>query len=81
MDVEKKRENLTPAEKREQRYQWWLNPEIKFSSPEAEKTTDRERSDSSMLIVSKSQIEFLLSFRCKTGRHGLVDGHPRLWQN
>jgi hypothetical protein len=37
MDVEKKRENLTPAEKREQRYQWWLNPEIKFSSPEAEK--------------------------------------------
>ena len=36
-NAEKKWENLTPAEKREQRYQWWLNPEIKFSSPEAEK--------------------------------------------
>jgi len=34
---EKKWADLTPAEKREQRYQWWLNPDIKFSSPEAEK--------------------------------------------
>ena len=24
-------------EKREQRYEWWLNPDIKFSSPEARK--------------------------------------------
>jgi len=29
--------DLTPAEKREQRYERWLNPEIKFSSPEAAK--------------------------------------------
>jgi len=29
--------NLSPTEKREQRYQWWLTPEIDFSSPEAEK--------------------------------------------
>jgi len=29
--------NLSPAEKREQRYNGWLTPEIDFSSPEAEK--------------------------------------------
>jgi hypothetical protein len=43
MDAEKKWEDLTPDGKREQRYQWWLHPEIKFSSPEAEKTIGRER--------------------------------------
>jgi len=37
METEKKWADLTPAEKREQRYQWWLNPDIKFVSPEAEK--------------------------------------------
>jgi len=37
MEAEKKWADLTPAEKREQRYQWWLNPDIKFVSPEAEK--------------------------------------------
>lgn len=42
MGAEKKWEDLTPAEKREQRYQWWLNPEIQFSSPEAE-TNYRQR--------------------------------------
>ena len=34
---QKKWADLTPAEKREQRYEWWLNPEIKFSGPEAAK--------------------------------------------
>jgi hypothetical protein len=42
MEAEKKWADLTPEEKREQRYQWWLSPEIKFSSPEAEKNY-RER--------------------------------------
>jgi uroporphyrinogen-III decarboxylase len=37
MDAEKKWADLTPAEKREQRYQWWLNPDVRFSSPEAAK--------------------------------------------
>jgi hypothetical protein len=37
MDTEKKWADLTPVEKREQRYQWWLSADIKFSSPEAEK--------------------------------------------
>jgi hypothetical protein len=37
MEAKKKWEDLIPAEKREQRYQWWLNPDIKFVSPEAEK--------------------------------------------
>ncbi len=37
MDTEKKWQDLSPTEKREQRYQWWLNPGIKFSSPDAEK--------------------------------------------
>jgi len=37
MEAEKKWADLVPAEKREQRYQWWLNPDIKFVSPEAEK--------------------------------------------
>ncbi len=37
MEAEKKWADLTPAQRREQRYQWWLNPEVKFSSPEAEK--------------------------------------------
>ena len=37
MEAEKKWADLTPEEKREQRYQWWLSPKIKFSSPEAEK--------------------------------------------
>jgi hypothetical protein len=34
---EKKWAELTPFERRERRYQWWLNPDAKFSSPEAEK--------------------------------------------
>ncbi len=38
MNAEKKWEDLTPEEKREQRYQWWLSPGIKFASPEAEKS-------------------------------------------
>jgi hypothetical protein len=42
MEAEKKWADLTPEEKREQRYQWWLSPGIKFSSPEAEKNY-RER--------------------------------------
>jgi hypothetical protein len=42
MEAEKKWDDLTPVEKREQRYQWWLSPGIKFSSPQAEKNY-RER--------------------------------------
>jgi hypothetical protein len=42
MEAEKKWADLTPEEKREQRYQWWLSPGIKFSSPKAEKNY-RER--------------------------------------
>jgi hypothetical protein len=37
MEAEKKWADLTPAEKREQRYQLWLNPGVKFVSAEAEK--------------------------------------------
>jgi hypothetical protein len=37
MEEEKRWVDLTPYEKREQRYEWWLNPDIKFVSPEAEK--------------------------------------------
>jgi hypothetical protein len=37
MEAEKKWADLTPAEKREQRYEWWLSADIKFSSPEAKK--------------------------------------------
>ncbi len=37
MDAEKKWADLTPAEKRQQRYDWWLNPGIKFANAEAEK--------------------------------------------
>ena len=37
METEKKWAELSPTEKREQRYQWWLSADIKFSSPEAEK--------------------------------------------
>ena len=37
MEAEKKWADLTPQEKREQRYQWWLNPDVKFSSAEAGK--------------------------------------------
>ena len=37
MEAEKKWADLTPAEKREKRYQLWLNADIKFVSPEAEK--------------------------------------------
>jgi uroporphyrinogen-III decarboxylase len=38
MEAEKKWADLTPAEKRQQRYDWWLNPGVKFVSPEAEKS-------------------------------------------
>jgi uroporphyrinogen-III decarboxylase len=38
MEAEKKWADLTPAEKRQQRYVWWLNPGVKFASPEAEKS-------------------------------------------
>ena len=38
MEAEKKWADLTPAEKRQQRYDWWLNPGVKFASPEAEKS-------------------------------------------
>lgn len=37
MQAEKKWTNLTSTEKREQRYQWWLNPEFRFPNPEIEK--------------------------------------------
>jgi hypothetical protein len=37
MEPEKKWADLTPVEKREQRYAWWLSADIKFSSPEARK--------------------------------------------
>jgi uroporphyrinogen-III decarboxylase len=37
MGAEKKWDDLTPAEKRQQRHDWWLNPGIQFASPEAEK--------------------------------------------
>jgi uroporphyrinogen-III decarboxylase len=37
MAAEKKWEELTPAEKRERRYEWWLEPGIRFSSPESGK--------------------------------------------
>jgi len=37
MQPEKKWAELTPAEKREKRYEWWLSADIKFSSPEAGK--------------------------------------------
>ena len=36
MDKEKSWESWAPEEKRRQRYQWWLNADIKFSHPEAE---------------------------------------------
>ncbi len=37
METEKKWAELTPTEKREARYNWWLSAEINFSSLEAEK--------------------------------------------
>jgi len=37
METEKKWEELTPAEKREQRYEWWLTADIRFASPQAKK--------------------------------------------
>src|SRR5512139_3425876 len=42
MDAEKKWAELSPAEKQAQRYDGWLNADIKFSSPEA-KEKYRER--------------------------------------
>jgi uroporphyrinogen-III decarboxylase len=42
MEAEKKWEDCTPVEKREQRYEWWLSADIRFSSPEARKSY-RER--------------------------------------
>jgi len=36
MEAEKKWADLTPAERRQSRYDRWLNPGIEFSSPEAE---------------------------------------------
>jgi len=42
MEAEKKWEDCTPVEKREQRYAWWLSADIRFSSPEARKSY-RER--------------------------------------
>jgi uroporphyrinogen-III decarboxylase len=38
MEAEEKWADFTPAEKRQQRYDSWLNPGIKFVSPEAEKS-------------------------------------------
>ncbi len=37
MDNGKKWQEMTPEEKRRQRYDWWLKADIKFSSPEAAK--------------------------------------------
>jgi hypothetical protein len=42
MDAERKWADLTPAEKLEKRYEWWLNADINFSSDEARKNY-RER--------------------------------------
>ncbi len=42
MEAEKKWADLTPEEKRAQRYEWWLSADIKFSNPEAKKNY-RER--------------------------------------
>jgi hypothetical protein len=42
METEKKWADLTPLEKREKRYEWWLSADISFSSPEARKNY-RER--------------------------------------
>jgi uroporphyrinogen-III decarboxylase len=35
MEADRKWEDLSPDEKRARRYDWWLNPGIQFSSPEA----------------------------------------------
>jgi uroporphyrinogen-III decarboxylase len=35
MDTDKKWTDKTPDEKREERFQWWLNADIKFTTPEA----------------------------------------------
>ena len=40
--MEKNWADLTPEEKREKRYEWWLSADINFSSPEARKNY-RER--------------------------------------
>ncbi|MBN2320720.1 MAG: hypothetical protein JXR49_16690 [Acidobacteria bacterium] len=37
MDMGPNWANMTPEEKREQRYRWWLTPEIDFNGPDAEK--------------------------------------------
>ena len=37
MDTEKKWTELTPVEKREKRYEWWLSADIKFSGSEERK--------------------------------------------
>jgi len=42
METGKKWDDLTPPEKREKRYEWWLSADINFSSPEA-RTNYRER--------------------------------------
>ena len=38
METEKKWADLTPVEKREKRYEWWLSADINFSGPEARKS-------------------------------------------
>jgi hypothetical protein len=42
MENEKEWANLTPLEKREKRYEWWMSADINFSSPKARKNY-RER--------------------------------------
>ena len=42
MENEKKWAELTPMEKHEKRYDWWLSADINFSSPEARRNY-RER--------------------------------------
>jgi uroporphyrinogen-III decarboxylase len=37
METEKKWEELSPKEKQEERFKKWLSPDVKFTSPEAEK--------------------------------------------
>ena len=53
MENEQKWADLTPLEKREKRYEWWLSADINFSSPEARKNY-RERA---LRFVSAYRVE------------------------
>jgi hypothetical protein len=53
MENEKEWANLTPLEKREKRYEWWMSADINFSSPKARKNY-RERA---LRFVSAYSVE------------------------